>query len=61
MNPVEIKFTVDHLLQFVLYVVAGGIAAGGLVTLLCLYSDNLRRAKPADSQKSASASKPLTD
>lgn len=57
-NPGDLRLTADHLLCLVLYVLAGGIAVGVLVTLLGLYSDNLRRTKQANSRKKTPAPTP---
>jgi cytochrome b561 len=61
MNVGELTSTVDHLLHMVLYVITGGIAIGGLITLISFYSHNIRRAVQQRAKKKTSASAPLTE
>ena len=61
MNIVEFKSTVDHLLHVVLYLITAGIAAGGLITLVCLYMHNDRRATQQRPRKTKPTPAPLTE
>jgi hypothetical protein len=44
LNILDLKSTLEHLLHMVVLVIAAGIAAAGLVTLVCLYLQSVRRA-----------------
>ncbi len=61
MNIVELTSTVDHLLRMVLYVITGGIAIGGLITVVSFYSHNIRRAVQQRAKKKTSAPASLTE
>jgi hypothetical protein len=61
MNIVEFKSTVDHLLHIVLYLITTGIAVGGLITVVCFYMLNDRRATQQRPRKTASTPAPLTE